>query len=135
MGSFNCAISPRVASSKSCLSFIVMAWRTAALARSVLVVAPLDSVPCWAIAGVPANAVAASSIVAIARAFSILGLLDLVVVNRLTASRLRGFGPWRRRRRDTDAHCALASIAVGQGTPTRSRPQTLTINTASAELA
>ena len=54
-----------------------MAWRTAALARSVLAVAPLDSVPCWAIAGVPANAVAASSIVAIARAFSILGLLDL----------------------------------------------------------
>src|SRR4029453_14460619 len=77
MGSFNCAISPRVASSKSCLSFIVMAWRTAALARSVLVVAPLDSVPCWAIAGVPANAIAASSIVAIARAFSILGLLNL----------------------------------------------------------
>src|SRR6478672_9217963 len=54
-----------------------MAWRTAALARSVLAVAPLDSVPCWAIAGVPANAVAASSIVAIARAFSILGLLNL----------------------------------------------------------
>src|SRR4029453_8670084 len=89
MGSFNCAISPRVASSKSCLSFIVMAWRTAALARSVLAVAPLDSVPCWAIAGVPANAVAASSIVAIARAFSILGLPDRGVVNRRTALRRR----------------------------------------------
>ncbi len=109
-GSASVAIRPRVASSKSCLSFSAMALRTTSLAAAVTGLAGFGA--CCAMAGMPANNMALS----VAVMGGVLAFIGLVSSNGFVGNRcVAGDIVWPRPALDAPAGAHTITVVDTQG--------------------